>query len=628
MKEIRKGGDIMKKILGGRIWTVVCVVLTLLLITSAIWIGVRYYVSMDIYESPTMFLEGEYSVDGGEWKPIESDRPITDHFQKIVFKGRMSKKLLLLFGNLTVSSKDVWYTLKTADGTVIESYNFDDSKLAYEHSLTDRPLALDLPDTPGYRVKMLYSDFLTQSLGITKDSELIFEVEYPYDIALVSYNDCVDVTAYYSEGMHLRFFYDALPFVLLFVLVCFFGLFFFPVASFILGKIDYKYLAFGFLSFFWGLYMIMQHISGYLNLWITDPTVCLLLDKVTGYCFVAAVLFYFKSNMTGSKTRIAANIVSGVYLSLAIAVFILQLCHAKDLTASSTAMNVAAAVSILVMIVLLGVEVQGNRNALFFLLSWVPLLVTVAIDIVDQFIHLRGAHYFNYGLAITMIVQIVRLIGDLRFQYKEAIRYQQMQKELYEAKVGVMVSQIRPHFIYNALTSIAMMCTIDPETAQEATVTFADYLRGNMDSLNQSKPVPFTTELEHLKKYLYIEKMRFDDLLNVEYDIQTVDFQLPLLSIQPLVENAVKHGVGMKEDGGTVTIATKETDSAYEVIIKDDGVGFDPDAPKEDDGRSHVGMENTKKRLHDLCGARVEITSVIGEGTTAKVILPKEGQPK
>ena len=617
----------MKKILGGRIWTVVCVVLTLLLITSAIWIGVRYYVSMDIYESPTMFLEGEYSVDGGEWKPIESDRPITDHFHKIVFKGRMSKKLLLLFGNLTVSSKDVWYTLKTADGTVIESYNFDDSKLAYEHSLTDRPLALDLPDTPGYRVKMLYSDFLTESLGITEDSELIFEVEYPYDIALVSYNDCVDVTAYYSEGMHLRFFYDALPSVLLFVLVCFFGLFFFPVASFILGKIDYKYLAFGFLSFFWGLYMIMQHISGYLNLWITDPTVCLLLDKVTGYCFVAAVLFYFKSNMTGSKTRIAANIVSGVYLSFAIVVFILQLCHVTDLTATSTTMNVAAAVSILVMIVLLGVEVQGNRNALFFLLSWVPLLVTLAIDVVDQFIHLRGAHYFNYGLAITMIVQIVRLIGDLRFQYKEAIRYQQMQKELYEAKVGVMVSQIRPHFIYNALTSIAMMCTIDPETAQEATVTFADYLRGNMDSLNQSKPVPFTTELEHLKKYLYIEKMRFDDLLNVEYDIQTVDFQLPLLSIQPLVENAVKHGVGMKEDGGTVTIATKETDSAYEVIIKDDGVGFDPDAPKEDDGRSHIGMENTKKRLHDLCGARVEITSVIGEGTTAKVILPKEGQP-
>ena len=331
--------------------------------------------------------------------------------------------------------------------------------------------------------------------------------------------------------------------------------------------------------------------------------------------------------MRNRGTRAAANITSSVYLSCAMAVFILQLCHVSDLNASSLTMNIVAAVGIAVMIVLFCVENRGDRNALFFLLSWAPLLLTVAIDVLDYFVHLPGSHYFNYGLAITMIVQIVRLIFDLRKSFEEAIRYQQMQKELYEAKVGVMVSQIQPHFIYNALTSIAMMCQIDPDTAQEATITFADYLRGNMDSLNRTRPVPFTTELEHLKKYLYIEKMRFADLLNIEYDIQTVDFQLPLLSIQPLVENAVKHGVGMKEDGGTVTIATKETDTAYEVIIKDDGVGFDPDAPRPDDGKSHVGMENTKKRLRDMCGAYVEITSAIGEGTTARVILPKEGQP-
>ncbi|MBQ2581184.1 MAG: histidine kinase, partial [Ruminococcus sp.] len=127
------------------------------------------------------------------------------------------------------------------------------------------------------------------------------------------------------------------------------------------------------------------------------------------------------------------------------------------------------------------------------------------------------------------------------------------EKELYEAKVAVMTSQIQPHFMYNALTSIAMMCQIDPETAQEATVTFAKYLRGNMDSLKQTKPVPFTIELEHLKKYLYIEKLRFGKKLNVEYDIQTTDFCIPMLSVQPLVENAVKHGVGMKKKGGTVT---------------------------------------------------------------------------
>ncbi len=138
--------------------------------------------------------------------------------------------------------------------------------------------------------------------------------------------------------------------------------------------------------------------------------------------------------------------------------------------------------------------------------------------------------------------------------------------------------------------------------------------------------MPFTQELEHLKKYLYIEKLRFDDLLNIEYDIQTTDFMLPLLSVQPLVENAVKHGVGMKEDGGTVRISTRETETAYEVIISDDGVGFDVDAQKND-GRSHIGMENSQKRLHDMCGGEVIIESVVGKGTTATVTLPKEGQP-
>ena len=242
-------------------------------------------------------------------------------------------------------------------------------------------------------------------------------------------------------------------------------------------------------------------------------------------------------------------------------------------------------------------------------------------------------HFYYFGLTVTMLYQLFRIILDLRQQYKDAIRYQKMQKELYEAKVGVMVSQIQPHFMYNALTSIAMLCSEDPDTAQEATVTFAKYLRGNMDSLKQTAPVPFEQELEHLKKYLYIEKLRFDEKLNIVYDIEATDFRLPQLSIQPLVENAVKHGVGMKKKGGTVTISTRETEEDYRVIISDDGVGFDMEEVRkkqenESDGKSHVGMENTRRRLQDMCDGRVEIESTPGEGTVATVILPKSGQEK
>ncbi|MBQ1815811.1 MAG: histidine kinase, partial [Ruminococcus sp.] len=218
-------------------------------------------------------------------------------------------------------------------------------------------------------------------------------------------------------------------------------------------------------------------------------------------------------------------------------------------------------------------------------------------------------------------------VNRLRKQYEASIRYQKLQKELYEAEVRVMVSQIRPHFMYNALSSIAMLCKLDPETAYKATITFSQYLRSNMDSLKQKEPVPFEQELEHLKKYLYIEKLRFGKKLNIVYDIQTTDFVLPQLSIQPLAENAVKHGISKKRGGGTLTIATRETDKFYEVIVSDDGTGFDVNEVKND-GRSHIGMENIRTRLKEMCNAEVEINSVIGEGTVATVRLPKTDNKK
>ncbi len=212
------------------------------------------------------------------------------------------------------------------------------------------------------------------------------------------------------------------------------------------------------------------------------------------------------------------------------------------------------------------------------------------------------------------------LVLEVDLYNKEALR---TQKELYDAQVQIMVSQIQPHFMYNTLASIAILCKLDPATAYEATVTFSKYLRGNMDSLKQTEPVSFERELEHLKQYLYIEKLRFADKLNIQYDIHTTDFKVPMLSIQPIVENAVKHGVGMKREGGTVTIASNETENGYEIVVSDDGVGFDADAPKKDDGRSHVGMENTKKRLRDMCNAEITVTSTPGEGTTVRIIIPK-----
>lgn len=301
-----------------------------------------------------------------------------------------------------------------------------------------------------------------------------------------------------------------------------------------------------------------------------------------------------RKSMNGSLRRAFILGVGGVLLAMELVLFVLYRRTVRPLSKIRTAI----------------VNYTDTKDT--------PMIVSDMFDINER-------NEFGY-----LADSIADLALEIEHYTKENVRIaserERAEKELYEAKVQIMVSQIRPHFMYNALSSIAMLCTLDPERAQEATVTFADYLRGNMDLLKQTAPVPFETELEHLKKYLYIEKLRFGKKLNIEYDIQTTDFKVPLLSIQPLVENAVKHGVGMKKKGGTVTISARQTDSGYEVVISDDGVGFDTDAPKKDDGRSHVGMENTVKRLKDMCGADVITTSAVGEGTTVRVILPKEEQ--
>lgn len=192
-----------------------------------------------------------------------------------------------------------------------------------------------------------------------------------------------------------------------------------------------------------------------------------------------------------------------------------------------------------------------------------------------------------------------------------------------ELRTAVMISQIQPHFLYNSLTTIAALCESNPREAKEATVAFSEYLRGNMDAIDRSAPVTLTAELEHVKTYLWLEQLRFQDKLQVEYDIQAKKFLLPALSLQPIVENAVKHGICGKKGGGTVKISTRETDSGFVITVTDNGVGFDPDM-KPDDGRQHIGIGNVRNRLAKMVHGTLSIRSLPGVGTKAEIYIPKE----
>ena len=124
-----------------------------------------------------------------------------------------------------------------------------------------------------------------------------------------------------------------------------------------------------------------------------------------------------------------------------------------------------------------------------------------------------------------------------------------------------------------------------------------------------------------------MEQLRFGDDLYVEYDLQKTDFKVPMLSVQPFVENAINWGVGQKEDGGTVRITTRENEEQIELCVIDDGVGFDTSKMEEQsDGRQHIGVRNARIRFQKMCNGTVDIYSEKGKGTKIRINLPKGGQ--
>ena len=242
---------------------------------------------------------------------------------------------------------------------------------------------------------------------------------------------------------------------------------------------------------------------------------------------------------------------------------------------------------------------------------WLPALGHMAQNLV------RGLGVLNPCITMALLVMFLNIHMEMDLQYERNKR------ELDQTQITLMLSQIRPHFLYNSLTAIRRLCEVDPKEAKTAINDFSLFLRANMDSISHQLPVPFEQELMHTKSYLNLEQRRFDDDLAVIYEFGTMDFCLPALTLQPIVENAVLHGIRKKDGGGTVRVQTAEQEYYYTVTVTDDGVGFDKAAIAN---RPNIGLNNVSRRLELLCGGRLEIESTPGHGTKATIFIPREQQ--
>lgn len=190
-----------------------------------------------------------------------------------------------------------------------------------------------------------------------------------------------------------------------------------------------------------------------------------------------------------------------------------------------------------------------------------------------------------------------------------------------EQRIQIMMSQIQPHFLYNTLSTIQALCRTDPEKASVVTERFGTYLRKNLESLSQTELIPVTKELEHTKIYSEIENVRFDNI-RVEYDTPATDFMIPALSIQPLVENAIRHGVRIRKNG-IVKVSTVKVSNGYEIIVEDNGRGFDTSAIETADN-THIGLRNVRERIKKMCGGTFQIESTENVGTKITLHIPNQ----
>lgn len=237
---------------------------------------------------------------------------------------------------------------------------------------------------------------------------------------------------------------------------------------------------------------------------------------------------------------------------------------------------------------------------------------------IDIFIHIF--------LIAIILLEIIRIRIYIKNEKKKQEKLKEENKNL---QLQILTGQIRPHFILNTLGAIRTMIHKDPDRASDLLYDFSKYIRKNMEQKDYSKPIPFLEELDYIKTYLSLETLRFEDKLHVEYDIFEDEFFILPLTVQPFVENAVKHGLLPTKGGGTVYISTRRTEGFIEVQIMDNGVGFD--VKKFWDGleeRKTVGMKSAIFRLKNEMNAVIDIKSSMEPGMSGSVIkiqIPEKG---
>ena len=400
----------------------------------------------------------------------------------------------------------------------------------------------------------------------------------------------------------------------------------FAIFSYMLDKSNFKnYLFCGFLILSAGIFFLFTSEAIYL--WSDLLIVNTMLKGISAMSYLLFAFVLVKDLFSG-KAEKAANVFTllyGLFTSVLVVVPLVSKIYFYDILGVWVIGAAVAAVIFMALALLSAIKASGKRRLTNIFVSFG--LIMFVVDIVAAYFGLwqTGLASKIYFLA-GFVISVFAFLNIVPKNIKAAEKAEELEKEkitldaeLAKSRISTLMSQIHPHFIYNTLGSIEQLCELDPPKAAKLVNDFSKYLRGNFVEIDNTRLIRVSKELEHTEYYIGIEKVRFPDIEFIT-EMSCCNFSVPALTIQPIVENAVKHGILKRESGGTVKVKIYETDNSYFISVKDNGVGFDV---TELERENHIGLRNIKSRLEAMCGGVLHVESIVGVGTKITVEIPK-----
>lgn len=568
---------------------------------------------------PKITFVGEYSIDGGDFKPIEADKHIPANKGDVTLKGyfriddfetddperRMLDGTAVSFylnhitlevyenGELTlVSDSENDYIGVDSCGqqwtgyTPIDNKNNETTIIIHNPHSFGNATAIDNLLDSMYIYTSPFFDKMAQSFG-----------EMDRGIAVVTITTAVIILgiALFSVLLHTRY--------------------------------SKELAMIGLMGLFGGIYFLFSSDAVYYwNNRVAMNTTAKGLSGMFYMLFVFMIISVFLEGKAKKASDIALSIsFFGGLLSVILPLF--GKVYYYD-TMIWWALATALSAVILIGCLVFSYKKRGFALNIVRLLSLAVLLSFIA-DLVGTYLGAwQGGVLSRYVFVIMLAIEMVAVLQIVPKNINAVVKAKELEAEknaldaqLAESRISTMISQIRPHFIYNTLGSIEQLCELDPKKAGELVHNFAKYLRGNFGELDNPKPILMSQEMEHVKHYISIENVRFPDM-TFTFEMKSRDFHLPALTVQPIIENAIKHGLMKLQSGGTINVTSFETDSHYCVCVEDNGAGFDTTILLDE--RKHIGLRNIRGRLEAMVGGSLEIESVIGQGTKATIKVPKE----